>query len=150
MKAKFMLMIGILSLTACVNSNDKVFQNKNYQLVAAELSTDSALYQYVPYDRSSHMIIIDRLNIPESYASQFIKDWYAKETQYRKKDCQLQYKTYQNIPYATCDFNNGSRYAIYVLGTKENKGFAKVYISAKKQSEMNEKNLVKALTEFYP
>lgn len=147
---KLFLMAGILGLTACVNSNDKVFQDKNYQLAVAELSVNSATYQYVPYDGSRNMIVLERYRIEENYQDQFIKDWYARETKFRKNDCKLQYKTEQNIPYATCDFKDQSRYAIYVLSAKKGEGFAKAYVSVDKKSEENEKALVRALDKFYP
>lgn len=69
---------------------------------------------------------------------------------YRKNDCVLQYKVARNVPYATCDFKNRTRRVIYLLDVKDNQGFARAYISAQKQSDTKEKEIVNDLAKFYP
>ena len=54
------------------------------------------------------------------------------------------------MKYATCDFNSGIKHVIYVLTTKEDQGFAKVYMSAQKIAENDEHRLVQELDKFYP
>ena len=153
MKTKLILILIPMFLTACINPNDRVFQGKSYELVVAEMGTNNkALFRYEPYDRSGvpHVIFVDKLNITENYANHYVNDWYKQEQEYRKNDCKLQHKVYQEIKYATCDFKNGSKYVIYVLKTTNNQGIANTYLSVQKQSENDEHRLVLELNKFYP
>lgn len=149
---KLLLGLITISLMACVNSNDRTFQGKSYELNSAELSQGHALYTYLPYDRSGvpHNLFVERQKLPANQVGLYAEDWYKKEQGFRKNDCQLQFKTYQNIKYATCDFNSGIKHVIYVLTTKEDQGFAKVYMSAQKITENDEHRLVQELDKFYP
>lgn len=131
-------------------SKQSIFQGKLYELLEAEVSYSMASFQYVPYDRSNNVIFVERYNLPAEQIDHFIQDWYAKEMAYRKNDCVLQYKVARNVPYATCDFKNGTRYVIYLLDVKDNRGFARAYISAQKQSDTKEKEIVNDLAKFYP
>lgn len=153
MKSKLLMALGILSLTACANSNDQTFNGKRYELAETELSAGRALLQYLPYDRSltPHILFVERLHLGNmENAEQAVSAWYKKETQYRENDCKLVFKFFQNINYATCDFKSGYKYVVYVVNPKNEKLFAKVYINSKPLTENEQQNIAKELFKFYP
>lgn len=140
-------------LTACMNPNDAFFQNRRYQMLEAQLNGSNAIFHYGYSQNPDHDLLVDQVRVPDAYRASFERDWIAKEQGYRKNDCVLKKAESGGVTYYTCDAEkgfNGTRFVIYVVNIKNDKGYVKVYRSMNKPNQEELTKLVADLNKFYP
>ncbi len=158
-KLVILSVISCASLAGCATtgsmSNTQSFNGERYKIAVAELGANRApsTVYFQNTNNPLQNIIIERSSLTaiSHNAMSFTKDWLAKEQVFRTNDCQLSYKTYQDINYATCQIPRKNSSIIYVINSIGDNGYARVLIdnTGKQLSLNDEQNAVKALASFY-